>query len=407
VIRFIIVKITEHRIIISLSKPWFKEVEPIPIGSKVAIIGGGISGLMMAHHFKEAGYKVKLIEKSGKLMSGASGNPIAILDPFISAKNSVEKNLYLDSYKYAAAFYENLNRPIFKKCGLIKIAKDEFEKNRFEKISYTYSSDILTFKNNRLFFPDAGFIFPEKLATSLLSEQDLLLNTNIERIERGDDQQWSLYNSEDRIVFKAETIIICNSFSASKFKQTNHLTFNEMCGQITYVSPQYSEKSILCSEGYLSPPVETGDGLSHILGATFDRNHDSTITQKAHFENLKKSPLHFEPDMIKGGRIGIRAMTTDRLPLSGPVAIYRASIDQYKDLHHGPAHKKFPPASYYPNLFINAGLGARGFLTAPFLAKLLCEQISDQKLSYDRNITQSLHPERFIIRRLSKRQASK
>ncbi|MBL4602173.1 MAG: hypothetical protein JKY84_05475 [Emcibacteraceae bacterium] len=49
------------------------------------------------------------------------------------------------------------------------------------------------------------------------------------------------------------------------------------------------------------------------------------------------------------------------------------------------------------------GLGARGFLSAPLLAKYLTSIISGEKPPFDEAICHALHPARFIVRQLSKK----
>ena len=77
--------------------------------------------------------------------------------------------------------------------------------------------------------------------------------------------------------------------------------------------------------------------------------------------------------------------------------------EEYRSLNHGPHHKKFPVPSYHSNLFISVGLGARGFLSAPILAKHLTSLICGEKSPLEEKICHSLHPGRFVIRALSKK----
>ena len=125
-----------------MRKPWFKIPDAVPSGSHIAIIGGGIGGVTALDHLLKAGYKVTLIEKSDYLLSAASGNPAAILDPYISLGETNEKSFYLKAYQYALQYYKNLGEDIFIPCGLSKIAKNEQELNRFKKLAPQYSNDL-------------------------------------------------------------------------------------------------------------------------------------------------------------------------------------------------------------------------------------------------------------------------
>ena len=112
-------------------------------------------------------------------------------------------------------------------------------------------------------------------------------------------------------------------------------------------------------------------------------------------------------------------MSPDHLPLMGGVPDHQAYEKSYQDLHHGPDHQEFRDAIYHKSLYVCAGLGARGMLTAPYLTNLLVELITghtprsfapsepyiieETNSSYSQKILQALHPARFHIRQLIKK----
>ena len=63
----------------------------------VAIVGGGITGLTIADKLQQ-GYSVNLYDHTG-IMTGASGNPLAILDPrFYNTNNGGEFSTEMHTY---------------------------------------------------------------------------------------------------------------------------------------------------------------------------------------------------------------------------------------------------------------------------------------------------------------------
>ena len=94
-----------------MKKPWFNKPPKLKCGAHIAIIGGGIGGVTLLHHLRNAGYKTTLIEKEPHILSGASGNPAAILDPYLSLGESIEKSFYLRAYGYAPVSYTHLTLP--------------------------------------------------------------------------------------------------------------------------------------------------------------------------------------------------------------------------------------------------------------------------------------------------------
>lgn len=127
-----------------MNKPWFNKPTKLTPGAHIAIIGGGIGGVMLLLHLQNAGYKATLMEKEEHILCGASGNPAAILDPFLSASETIEKSFYLKAYRYALKFYEELGDDILKHCDLLKAANSEDQMKRFEKLAQAYESNFLT-----------------------------------------------------------------------------------------------------------------------------------------------------------------------------------------------------------------------------------------------------------------------
>lgn len=386
-----------------MNKPWFNKPSKLTPGTQIAIIGGGISGIMLLLHLRNAGYKATLIEKEKQILSGASGNPAAILDPFLSASETIEKSFYLKAHRYALKFYEELGGDILERYDLLKVASSGDQMRRFEKLEQAYQNNFLTLSSEGLVCSPSGYVTPSKLRKMLGGRDTIVNGISITRLKQLRGKRWSLYDANDHQVLETDAVIISNSYLATKFEQTSHIELDNIAGQISLLSPQYMENNILCSEGYVTPVVSTEWGDANICGATFEKDGTLELTDDAHLENLSKAPFVFSKANIIGGRRGIRAMTNDHFPLCGPVPNSVKYKEDYNGLHHGPRHKKFPAASYHPNLFINVGLGARGFLTAPILASHLTALIGGNQSPLEDKVSNALHPGRFIIRALSKK----
>ena len=96
-------------------------------------------------------------------------------------------------------------------------------------------------------------------------------------------------------------------------------------------------------------------------------------------------------------------MTDDHFPLCGPVPDHTKYMTSYDNIHHGNKYEVYPDAPLHKNLFVLAGLGSKGFVSAPLLAKYLTSMLSAEPLPFDQKICHLLHPARFIIRELSKK----
>jgi tRNA 5-methylaminomethyl-2-thiouridine biosynthesis bifunctional protein len=165
---------------------------------------------------------------------------------------------------------------------------------------------------------------------------------------------------------------------------------------------------VVSHDGYIIPAI---DGR-HVIGATFDHIEDAVpapdqpadATDDA--RNLAQLEARFpgllEPDRILSGRASLRAMTTDHLPLVGPVPVVERFTEDFAGLRQGRLERTFADAVCHPGLWVLAGLGARGLVTAPLAAEFLAAQISGGVWPIAAEIAAGLHPARFLARDLKR-----
>ncbi|MCC3862128.1 FAD-dependent 5-carboxymethylaminomethyl-2-thiouridine(34) oxidoreductase MnmC [Pseudemcibacter aquimaris] len=384
------------------NKPWFKRPTPNNKSKSVAIIGGGIAGLCLAFKLNEAGFKVSIIEKRNNLLSAASGNPAAILEPYLTVGDSVHQEFYAAAYPYAIDFYNNAGDGIFHNCGLDRIAKNEQEQEKFIKFQKIYPENFLELTEQGIHFKNSGYLLPQKLLEYIPETIDIKCLTLANSIKRTRNK-WVIKDEQDKQILKCDILIIANAHDALKFEETNHLPLDKVSGQITFTTPQEKIKKVISSEGYYIPNVETKYGAADIMGATFERKNVNEVTEEAHEENIEKSPSKRKETDVIGGRRSNRAMVHDHLPVVGAVPDQDFYNSEYKTLHHGPFHQKWKDAEYHDDLYIFAGLGARGFLSSPLLSEYLTKMITGDENNLSERVSNALHPGRFMIRKLSKK----
>ncbi|MDG1709324.1 MAG: FAD-dependent oxidoreductase, partial [Emcibacteraceae bacterium] len=263
------------------SKPWFTKTTLIKTDQKIAIIGGGIAGVFTAHHLIKQGYDVVLIEETSKLLNAASGNPAAILDPFISNSGTLEKEFYLKAYTYAIEAYKTFGSGVFNQCGLKKIPRSDSESSKFEIIPNSYPEDLMEFKDGALNFPESGYVLPHLISDFMQAELSTILDTKVSSLLHNEDQSWSLMNEQNDLIINADTVVICNAHQASLFEQSSKLPLERMSGQISYIEPNTDQVNVLCSTGYITPTVPSELGEIQICGATFDKDASLEVTDAA------------------------------------------------------------------------------------------------------------------------------
>jgi glycine/D-amino acid oxidase-like deaminating enzyme len=102
---------------------------------------------------------------------------------------------------------------------------------------------------------------------------------------------------------------------------------------------------------------------------------EELIAQKLQnmLEEAKKY-VKFDGFEIENIHFKARASSRDFFPFVGRVIDAKSTLEKYPYIKNG---TKIPPSKYiyYENLYVLNGLGARGFVLAPYCANLLIEHI--------------------------------
>ncbi|MDP6191048.1 MAG: FAD-dependent oxidoreductase, partial [Gammaproteobacteria bacterium] len=106
---------------------------------------------------------------------------------------------------------------------------------------------------------------------------------------------------------------------------------------------------------------------------------------------------------IQGGRVGFRATTPDYLPMVGQLADGDALLTRFAHLRKDKNYRFTESMPWLSGLYINAGHGSKGLITAPLAAELLAAQISGEVLPMSRHVAAALEPNRFFLRDMMRR----
>jgi tRNA 5-methylaminomethyl-2-thiouridine biosynthesis bifunctional protein len=257
-----------------------------------------------------------------------------------------------------------------------------------------------------LWFPQGGWVEPGSLCRALLAGAEVRTGTAVIAL-RHDGKLWHADDSLE----PADAVILANGVDARMFEQSSWLPLSPRRGQISMVrSSELSsrQRSVVSHDGYIVPAT-SGE---HVIGATFDHIDDVIPATRQHaiadddVRNLAQLETRFpgllDPDCVLGGRASLRAMTTDHLPLTGPVPLVERFVEDFASLRHGRLERTFGEAVCYPGLWVIAGLGARGLVTAPLAGELLAAQISGGPWPVAAGTAAALHPARFLVRDLKR-----
>jgi tRNA 5-methylaminomethyl-2-thiouridine biosynthesis bifunctional protein len=339
------------------------------------VIGGGLAGCAAAYALAQRGVRVTLVERTGELASGASGNPRGILHARFSAGMNPLHRFVLASYGHALSALDELlpvDGKLRAECGLLQLAFSDAEIKRigrlvtldwpvplFEAVDAETASKRtgMAMERGGLWFPSAGWVVPPALCQRWASAAgitlalghgvDALAQTGAGWQVAGQDGEGRAWQAE------ADIVVVCCGHQATSLTQFTHFPLTPVRGQISALpgtTASVALDAVVCADGY-SSPAECG---YHIVGAThsFD-DVDTSVRSVDHAVNLARLGEHMpalrealgdiDLDQL-GGRASIRCSAPGAMPLVGRVE---------------------------PGLYCSLAHGTRGLLTAGLSGELI------------------------------------
>ena len=331
------------------------------------VIGAGISGLMMAWSLARRGGNVTLVDKSAPL-SGASGNPRALLAPKMTPLPHADEHLHTIGYLYSSRFYRSLQACARKVYGadileptgtldiLTKANVNTAHINAYpDAVATTLPIDQakghtgLTEHDlsEHLYLPQAGLVNPQALAQVVLAHPFINAQTlHVNHIDETDSHvAVNGYRNElgdESLTLSADHVVICAAYHSHDI-DARIFDCRKIRGQLSWFTPSAEQlaklpKIPLKYGGYCAPFVpKTGDAALNqvnennpqfLLGASFVRNEtQKDIRASEHQHNRDKLTTALpEMDAVLPSdvttwhaRVGIRAQTPDYHPLVGQV----------------------------------------------------------------------------------------
>lgn len=353
------------------------------------IIGAGSAGCSTAYFLAKSGKKVAIIDREG-IAGGASGAAGAFLSPLPGKKNNYN-TLVNEALNFSIDFYEKLISSSVNKKGVLRVANDNFSKEKLENndIAYEYFDNkelnniSKNFQNiDGYFYKDAAVIEPLSICNKMVEDCDFY-KKDISKLIFKD----TFYYIED---IKANNIILAQGVSKSLVSHP-YFDISPIFGLRIDVKtstniPFNIHKSISIS-------TNKKDGMVAI-GATHDR-HDSsqleciTTCDKCNFYvdqekdqvnsllSKAKELINLEDLEVVKTYKGARATIKSYFPLIGKIVNYESSLKKHPSIKNGTKISQ-DSLDYYPNTYIINALGSRGFVFAPYLAKILSEHILNE-----------------------------
>ena len=347
---------------------------------KIAIIGAGIAGLSSAWAFAQRGHQVTIYEQNEPL-SGASGNPLALLNPKLCPIEQAHEHLMTLSWQHALNFY-----PQFKAFRPIQVQQIALKNaDELSGLVEQYPENVLTANTTLECFPEtefpsltlhqAGAVSPHQLRDEILQHANIRIEkVKISRLE-STDSQVTLWQDQQIIAITDHAIVCCAKQSAELFE--NYPVLKPIRGQVSWVENSQRPLALDQAYSYGGYCIQL-DASQLILGASFYPNRDDAeVLTEDHVHNYELIHNVF-PKYAQGlpsvdtwqGRASVRAQSLDYFPLVGKI-------------------------QNFGQIYTFAGLGSKGFLFAPLCSEILAALILGELCPVPQSLLDKLNPQRF------------
>jgi len=355
------------------------------------VVGAGIAGCSSAYFLKKKGLKVLVIDRSGVAASGGSAAAGAFVSPKIG-KGSELQRLTNEAFEFSKDFYLQNFPKYFSQTGVIRIPKDADDAEKFEeyekyneakrKLLSLDELDLLGIKKSHesFLFDEAGVCDAPKMCEAILEEIEYEQHELKSLVY--EDGCWMIGD------YCAKNLILATGY------ENRYFDMRYMGVKGTWGSRGDYETRIKLDVS-MHKQISISANINGIvkLGATHEKDVDVCI--KCSGEPLKRlfdvaSTMVDTSDFkLKETFCGMRSGSKDYFPLVGEVIDTHYMLETYPKIVRGakPEFKKIE------HLYICNGLGGRGFVFAPLMAKMLADKIVDGK-----EIDKRVNPDRLFLK---------
>ena len=359
----------------------------------IIVIGAGIAGCSSAYFLKQKGLKVLVVDRAGVAAMGGSSAAGAFVSPKIG-KGSELQLITNEAYEFAKDFYVEHFAEHFSQTGVIRIPKDEADAQKFpEYENYNTATREWVDKEHleqlgiketfeSFLFNQAGVCDAPSMCKALIEEIEYA-QYEVEKLHY-EDERWIVGE------YKAKKIVLATGYENRLFDMRYMGVKGTWGSRGDYLSEIELDVS-------MHKQISVSANINGIvkIGATHEKGVNACMKcdgkpLEALFE-VASTMVDTSDFKLKETFCGMRAGSKDYFPLVGEVIDVEAMLEENPKLARGAKLQGEP--KYIKNLYVCNGLGGRGFVFAPLMAKMLA-----QKIVEDKAIDKRVNPDRLFLK---------
>jgi tRNA 5-methylaminomethyl-2-thiouridine biosynthesis bifunctional protein len=364
------------------------------------VIGAGIAGCSVAYALQQVGQDVLLVDRSGVAASGGSGAAGAFVSPKIG-KGSPLQSLTNQAFDYAKTFYREHFPAYFTQTGVIRLPKDAedvpkftlYEAHNDTAYRWIEPSELhaqgITQEDRSFLFDEAGVCDAQGMCRAIW-ERVTFRQFEVEEmmLRRDQESTWVLTNSVETESIVARHIVLATGY------QNDLLDMRYMGVRGTWGSRgDYDSELDLRTSMHKRISVSANINGVIKLGATHNKAKEPCVVcdgrPLAPLEEQAREMIDTSDFVLKETFCGMRAGSKDYFPLVGRVIDVPRMLETCPQILKGAK----PPLEHIDHLYICNGLGGRGFVFAPLMAKWLAALIVE-----GREMDVKVNPDRLFLK---------
>ncbi len=408
--------------------PWYR-IPPAPAGD-VVVVGAGLAGCQLVHELASLGRGATLVEAADAPATGASGNPVGIVKPFVTREPSPGERFHADAWRHLLTLLADdalANAARYRPTGALQLVEGPWPpRDDCERLDANAAERrggvALDAPAGALAFEGAGSVDPRALCETLLrrarerlsasaasrghrgaspaARLDERYGRRLDALERVDGR-WRLHlrGPEGAEALDADIVVLANGPALVDTPWTRWLPVTPARGQMSRFAGGPVPR---CTVAGRSWAVPDGDGVW--AGATYERDDVDPEPRRADDEANRRALAALLPGSSpdaspSAASAGVRATTPDRLPFAGPVPRVDDAMARYADLARGRPPRTYGVPDYVPGLAALGGFGSRGLVTSGWCARLLARWLCGEAEGLQA-ATPLVGPLRFVVRPL-------